>query len=373
MRVVDLGALGWGNIHVESSGSVVLGATVRLQTLVDDAVLSLLAGGVLAEAAKRAHPSWMIRNVATIAGESLDEGSVLSLVLRSLGAEPVLQGKVVKEIRLDLSRQQVGAFETVSVLPTSRPLAAAAVSVTVSGHAVVSIPGCTYEGRLDRVDEAVERAAREVRPLGDRTMSEEFLRHVVGVLVRRALEQARARAGSRKPLQPYRRCERRWTIPVECKENKIALVLTINGGRFSFSVSPQDTLMALLRRERWTSVKHGCETGDCGVCAVLINGEPVNSCILLAGQAQGCSIETVEALGEPGRLHPLQEAFMECGAVQCGYCTPSMLLCSKALLARSHQPSEGEVREALAGTLCRCTGYVKPVEAVLRAVERGRT
>jgi putative selenate reductase molybdopterin-binding subunit len=119
-------------------------------------------------------------------------------------------------------------------------------------------------------------------------------------------------------------------------------------------------------------VKHGCETGECGACAVLLDGRPVSACMTLALRAQGRSVLTVEGLGSAERLHPIQSAFVETGAIQCGFCTPAMELCAKSLLDAIPDPSEAEVRDALAGCLCRCTGYVKPVEAVLRAARQLR-
>ncbi len=150
------------------------------------------------------------------------------------------------------------------------------------------------------------------------------------------------------------------------------LDLTINGQERTLIVAPGDTLLAALRREGYTSVKHGCETGECGACAVILNGKLVNTCTLLAAQAQDATIVTVEGLapdgpGERGAVHPIQQAFIETGAIQCGYCTPAQILAAKALLDQEPNPTEAQVREALAGVLCRCTGYVKPVEAVLRA------
>ncbi len=142
-------------------------------------------------------------------------------------------------------------------------------------------------------------------------------------------------------------------------------------------------MLAVLRRLGYFGVKHGCETGECGACAVLLDGKPVNSCVMLAAQAEGHAIQTIEALGEhpeqgwkiTAGLHPLQQAFVESGAIQCGYCTPAQILAAKELLERNPDPSEAEVREALSGVLCRCTGYLKPVQAVLRAaaVLRGET
>lgn len=146
--------------------------------------------------------------------------------------------------------------------------------------------------------------------------------------------------------------------------------LTINHLTKSFEIRPNLLLMELLRQERCYSVKHGCETGDCGACAVLVNGKLVNTCIMLAAQADGADIVTLEAIGTPEQLDPLQAAFVQTGAIQCGYCTPAMILAAKELLSRNPHPSEADVRDALAGVLCRCTGYVKPVEAVLRVAQQ---
>ncbi len=146
-----------------------------------------------------------------------------------------------------------------------------------------------------------------------------------------------------------------------------AIHVTINGEERTFPIRPNDRLLDVLRREGFFSVKHGCETGECGACTVLLNGAPVNSCVMLAAQADGCDLFTVEALGAARDLHPLQKAFVETGAIQCGYCTPAQLLAAKWLLDRNPNPTEAEVRTALAGVLCRCTGYLRPVQAVMRA------
>ncbi len=145
------------------------------------------------------------------------------------------------------------------------------------------------------------------------------------------------------------------------------LELRINGIIESLDAAPNESLMTVLRREGYFSIKHGCETGECGACTVLVDGLPRPSCVMLAAQAGGCTLLTVESLGDAYKLHPLQEAFIDTGAIQCGYCTPGMLLSAFALLRSNSNPTEDEVRDALSGNLCRCTGYVKPVQAVLRA------
>lgn len=149
------------------------------------------------------------------------------------------------------------------------------------------------------------------------------------------------------------------------------ITLTINDKEDRFSVQPGETLLELLRRQRFLGVKQGCEDGSCGVCTVLVDGRAVHSCIMLAAQADGRSITTIEGLGTRDALHPLQAAFVEKSAIQCGYCTPGMILSLKALLDENPQPTADEIRDALSGVLCRCTGYLKPVEAALKVAESG--
>ncbi len=151
------------------------------------------------------------------------------------------------------------------------------------------------------------------------------------------------------------------------------ITLRLNDITKTMSVGPRERLLDVLRREGYFSVKHGCETGECGACAVLMDGRLVATCTVLAARADGHSIETVEGLSGPGQpLHVLQQAFVDTGAIQCGYCTPAMIMASLSLLRRTNRPTEAEARDALSGVLCRCTGYVKPVLAVLRAAARLR-
>ncbi len=150
----------------------------------------------------------------------------------------------------------------------------------------------------------------------------------------------------------------------------IELRLTVNGEARQWTIAPGDLLLDILRREGCYGVKRGCEKGECGACTVLVDGKPINSCLMFAAQAEGCDVLTIEGLAQGDTLDPLQEAFLDHGAVQCGYCTPGMILTAKALLARNPHPSEDEVRDTMAGNYCRCTGYLKPVEAVLAAAGR---
>ena len=148
--------------------------------------------------------------------------------------------------------------------------------------------------------------------------------------------------------------------------SKKSLQLTINGEPYELTVEPRTTLAELLREElHLTGTKEGCGIGMCGACTVLLDGKAIKSCLVLALKANGKEITTIEGLAAKGEIHPLQKAFIDHGAIQCGYCTPGMILSAKALLDENPHPTEEEVRMAMAGNLCRCTGYVKILEAIL--------
>ena len=150
--------------------------------------------------------------------------------------------------------------------------------------------------------------------------------------------------------------------------SKHVINITVNGGAQQAEVPARRMLSDFLRDDlNLTGTKRGCETGTCGACSVLLNGEVVKSCLSLAVQANGCSITTVEGLAKGDQLHPLQTSFMQCGGLQCGYCTPGFLMSACALLARNPNPTEDEIRQGLSGNLCRCTGYSQIIESVLDA------
>jgi len=151
----------------------------------------------------------------------------------------------------------------------------------------------------------------------------------------------------------------------------LRLSFTVNGEPVEALVDPTKTLLEVLREDlQLTGTKHGCELGECGACAVLVDGEPVLSCLALPADLQDAAIATVEGMARGSELHPLQQAFAELGAAQCGYCTPGILLTAQALLADDPQPARQRIREALAGNLCRCTGYTKILDAVELAALR---
>jgi len=158
------------------------------------------------------------------------------------------------------------------------------------------------------------------------------------------------------------------TQPAESQKTA-SLCFSLNGETIDVSVAPYKTLLEVLREDLGhTGTKHGCELGECGACAVLLDEKPVLSCLVLAQECEGRRILTVEGLGCDGQLHPLQDAFADLGAAQCGYCTPGILLTAKALLDQNPHPTRDQIREALSGNLCRCTGYLQIFEAVEAAI-----
>lgn len=155
---------------------------------------------------------------------------------------------------------------------------------------------------------------------------------------------------------------------------KTQVATTINGEAVEFLCEPRQSLLEVLRDTlRLTGAKEGCNNGNCGACTVLLNGLPVNSCLVLAVEADGAKIETVEGLAQQGHLHPVQKCFLEGAALQCGICTPGFLMATKALLDKNPNPSEHDIRFNLAGNLCRCTGYDKIVRAVQEAAKQLQT
>jgi carbon-monoxide dehydrogenase small subunit len=146
--------------------------------------------------------------------------------------------------------------------------------------------------------------------------------------------------------------------------------LTVNGTLYEFSVQPWETLLEVIRdRLGLTGTKEGCGLGECGACTVIMDGKTVNSCLVLAVEADGAQITTIEGLADGDQLHPIQEAFIEHGGLQCGFCTPGMIISAKGLLDENPNPSEAEIRRAIAGNLCRCTGYTKIIESIASAAK----
>ncbi len=155
---------------------------------------------------------------------------------------------------------------------------------------------------------------------------------------------------------------------------KKLISVTINDNVYEVAVNPNQTLVDLIRNDlELTGTKKGCEVGDCGSCTVIMDGKPVNSCLVLAVQANGKKITTIEGVAAGEKLHPIQEAFVEHGAIQCGFCSPGMILSGKHLLENNPSPTDLEIRTAISGNLCRCTGYQKIVEAIKDVSEKATT
>jgi aerobic-type carbon monoxide dehydrogenase small subunit (CoxS/CutS family) len=155
------------------------------------------------------------------------------------------------------------------------------------------------------------------------------------------------------------------------KPTKVQICLRVNGEPVEVAFAPHKTLLEVLREDlALTGTKHGCELGECGCCAVLVDGRPVLSCLVLAVAVEGREVSTIEGMADGAKLHPLQEAFAELGAAQCGYCTPGFLLTAKVLLDETRKPSRDQIKKALAGNICRCTGYLKIFQAVELAAAR---
>jgi len=155
------------------------------------------------------------------------------------------------------------------------------------------------------------------------------------------------------------------------KDNLVEIEFTLNGNPTKLEVRPNETLLDVLRsRLKLTGPKKGCNTGECGACTVLLNGKPVNSCIVLAPKVSGKEVLTIEGLGTPDNLHPLQEALIKNNAVQCGFCTPGMIMSAKALIDENPNPTRDDIRRAISGNLCRCTGYLPIIGAILDATRK---
>jgi aerobic-type carbon monoxide dehydrogenase small subunit (CoxS/CutS family) len=151
----------------------------------------------------------------------------------------------------------------------------------------------------------------------------------------------------------------------------VKVTVNVNGEIRSASVPSETTLLRLLREQfNLTGAKLGCDVGDCGACTVIVDGKSVNSCLMLASQVDGRQVLTIEGLATMERLHPLQQAFEELGSLQCGFCGPGVIMSAKALLDENHDPSDQDIRDALAGNLCRCTGYAKMIEAIQKVARR---
>ena len=256
-------------------------------------------------------------------------------------------------------------------------LGSVAPTVIRAPHVEAALRGRPAEAAA--IEEAARQVAADVTPISDIRASAEYRRALAPVLLRRALLDAARRAtinlgagGRGSGFGGEARPGAADAMPLSAirdpQSGPLAVAFTVNGRAARVDVDPHEILLAALRnRLGLLGAKEGCGQGDCGACTILYDGGPANACLILAAQAAGRRIETVEGLGKRDRLHPLQEAFVRHGAIQCGYCTPGLLMAAKGLLARVPDPTPAQVRMAISGNLCRCTGYVKIVQAILDA------
>jgi aerobic-type carbon monoxide dehydrogenase small subunit (CoxS/CutS family)/CO/xanthine dehydrogenase FAD-binding subunit len=395
-NVLDLVGLGLTGLRVEDE-DLEIGAMTPLQDVVDSPSAYSTTAGLLPAACRAAVPSRLLRGMATIGGEAIhdDPDSELAAALLALNAvfviahpqepreSPALRflrapgadlagGGILRSVLIP-GAPHGAALERAAVLPSSPPLVAVAVTTTFSGDKLARVrlavtglvtPPARFieaESQLERTageEDVLERASSLVSDHApfrdDAAAPAEVRRRVARPLVLRALRTALERGRGREPA------ERPRLRPLH-PHRAPAPMPYFTSGRLELNVNGR-----VLRAAGIFGVKAGCGTGRCGACTVLLDGRPVASCLTLAVRAQGRTVLTAEGLGTAERPHPLQVAFAEAGASQCGFCTPGLVLGARALLEAVPNPTEDEVRDALAG-LCRCTGYAKPVAAVLAA------
>lgn len=411
--LIDLNALR-GLDHVRPGESLSIGALVRHRTLAEDAAVAAHAP-LLAEAAPHvAHPQ--IRNRGTLCGNlaHADPASEFPAVMLALGARmrarsaagerwidaaaffrdvfttALAPDEMLVEVEipplpersatafLEVARRRgdyalVGVAAVVAVGPDGR-FAHARIALCNAGATPVLVETADLEG-------AAEAVRRAIDPPANVHATAAFRRHLAGVLTARALRKALSRATGHERVVPASaarsggaaaRTPPATAVPCAAspdQEGKAGVAVVVNGAAHTCAVEPRLLLSDFLRHDLGLTGTHvGCEHGVCGACTVLMDGRPVRSCLMFAAQANGCALTTVEGLAPaPGRLHPLQEAFRDAHGLQCGYCTPGILMTMKAFLEENPVPTEAEVREALSGNLCRCTGYQHIVDAVLLA------
>jgi aerobic-type carbon monoxide dehydrogenase small subunit (CoxS/CutS family)/CO/xanthine dehydrogenase FAD-binding subunit len=416
-NVLDLASLGLSSIAVEE-GDLVLGAMTTLQETIASPLAYEATGDLLPAACRAQAASRAIRGMATLGGESVHGAHDSEVVAALLALNAVYVVAHPSETRespaLRFLRDPKGDLEGGGLLktivipgapggaalervasPASAPaMLAVAVTIAFAGdkctRARIAITGLTTrparvleaEAQIERttaqaeaIDRAVEHLLARAPFRSDPTASADYRRKVAGGLVARALEKAIARA--RVPAAPEAPRGRRAAAALRSLAplpyfTSGRVELTVNGRASRAEVEARTTLLELLRRLDLTAAKDGCGVGECGACSVLLDGRPVNSCLVLAMRAQGRTVHTAEGLAGPAGLHRVQEAFAQAGAVACGFCTPALLLQTKGLLDAVPEPTEADVRDALAGVVCRCNGGAAAVAAVLLAVAASR-
>ncbi|MFL7794648.1 MAG: molybdopterin cofactor-binding domain-containing protein [Anaerolineae bacterium] len=328
-------------------------------------------------ASPRVAPQWVAALLALGATIVTEDGEALL-------AEADAAGAKARTLSVKLDGLCWGEA-SVARTPADEPIVAAVAAVRLEDGVVkeahVALTGAWPEvvrlaeapvqlvgGPLDaeRIQAVANAVQQEVDPSGDFLGSAEYRRAMAGVLTCQALSSLQDLPSFEGGVASVKLENLRQETTAGDEQELGSVKLTINGEEKTLIVDRTERLLDALRSAGYTSVKYGCGTGDCGACTVLLDGQPMHSCQVRAADAEGREVTTVEGLSGEG-LHPLQQAFIDTGAIQCGYCTPAQLLTAKALLDRNPSPTEAEIREALSGVLCRCTGYVKIVQAVQRA------
>jgi len=414
-NVVDLVGLGLHGMNVDDE-DLHIGALTPVQELADSPVAHAHTAGLLPLACRVAFPSRLLRGMATIGGEAIaaDPDSELVAALAALNAvflvahpDEARESPALRFLRSPARDLEGGgilrgllipgaphgaALERVAALPSLPPIVSVAVTMTISGDklarvrlAVTGLVGpparmFDAESKLERTagEEDVLAGAAELvashAPFRDDALASAALRRrMARVVALRALRAAIARGHSRADTaapRPRARPTQRVPAPLP-NFTSGRIELHLNGRPARLEAEARTTLIELLRGAGIVSTRSGCGSGRCGACAVLIDGRPTASCLTLAVRAQGRSVVTLEGLGSVERPHPLQVAFAEAGAAQCGFCAPGLLLGARAMLDSIAHPSEGDVRDALAG-LCRCTGYARAVAGVLQSASLDR-
>ncbi len=386
---VDLMSLGLNGIAQED-GTTVIGATALLRDIERHPAVKGLVGGALCDAIRETGP-WLIRNAATLAGNlcnaspsadsapmllaldaqvTLSDGRNIDLDQFFLGPhQTILNDEILTAIRV-FPKARVAHFHKHARSKSDIALVNLAVSGTPENGGFVNVRialGCVAPTPI--------RARESEKLLEGQEVTEGILDDLVDSVRSeiRAITDWRATRGL-PDSGGWSSSQASCGGPSETGQTSkpfrggyMKISLAINGETRAIEIAVYESLLSVLRREGYTGAKRVCESGECGACAVILDGRAVDSCILLAAQADGRSVTTIEGMGDSERLSPLQEAFADNGAIQCGFCIPGMIVTAENFLRENPNPSEEEVRHVFIGNLCRCTGYVKPVEAVLAA------
>ena len=344
-----------------------MGAWVTLQSLARGARDISLEEFMLGVRHTQLEPDEMLTGISFPALKENECGTFLKLGLRRAQAISVVNAAVILGVRPSSASPRGGEIESAWIT-----LGSVAPTIVAAEEAQRFLIGETLEAHL--IDDAARFAMNAARPIDDIRGTARYRREMVRVLVARALTQLRDGAERADfPAAPVMlwggSSGRRPALPAPAAPSESDTIeTTVNGIHYSVAGASDKTLLRMLREDLGLNgTKEGCAEGECGACTVFLDGAAVMSCLVPASRAHGAEIVTVEGLARDGKLHPVQSAFIETGAVQCGYCTPGFIMSGAKLLEEKADPSHGEIQQALTGNLCRCTGYYKIVEAIERA------